>query len=124
MALGLGKHETCIPLSNALTIGKLVYVAEVLEIFSAIVTRISVALFVTRLFAVKAALKRILLAYTVFMALALGATGVLIFLQCRPAKALWDPMVKGKCWSPSTRSFLNYFNGGERLTHSLAQAKN
>jgi hypothetical protein len=103
--------------TDAVTLGMLTYVAEVLEIYSVIFSRVSAALFVIRLFAVTTGLKRFLYGYTIFMATTLSVTGILVFLQCTPSAGLWDPMVQSNCWPSVARSFIDNFNGGEFPAH-------
>jgi hypothetical protein len=33
----------------------------------------------------------------------------IVFFQCSPTKALWDPSVNGKCWRPSVLNDFSYF---------------
>jgi hypothetical protein len=33
----------------------------------------------------------------------------IVFFQCSPTKALWDPMVGGKCWPPHVLNDFSYF---------------
>ena len=71
------------------------------------------ALFVIRLFAVTERLRRILYAYTTFMVISLAVTACLVFGQCTPVEALWDPKLAAtaRCWSPAVRDFIDYYNG-------------
>ncbi|MCJ1386029.1 hypothetical protein MMC17_009154 [Xylographa soralifera] len=123
-ALGLGRHLGCYSLESAITAGKLQYIAEVLEIFSTIFTRTSVALFVIRLFAVTKRLRRLLYAYTGFMIISLAVTGGLVFGQCTPDEALWNPglALTAKCWSPTVRDFIDYYNGAVSILSDLLLA--
>lgn len=114
----------CYQLEAAVNAGELQYVAEVLEIFSTIFARTSVALFVIRLFAVTQRVRRLLYAYTVFMIISLAVTGSLVFGQCTPAKALWNPefAATANCWSPAVRDFINYYNGAVSILSDLILA--
>ena len=123
-ALGLGRHLECFHFETAITARELQYIAEVLEIFSTTFARTSVALFVIRLFAVTQGLRRLLYAYTTFMIISMAVTGCLIFGQCTPAKALWDPELEltAKCWSLTVRIFINYYNGAVSILSDLILA--
>ena len=35
-----------------------------------------------------------------------------IFLQCKPTQALWDPSVQGTCWNPKVFNDYSYFVSG------------
>ena len=93
--------------------GKLQFIAELLDIFSTIFARTSVALFVIRLFAVTQGVRRLLYSYTAFMIISLAVTGSLVFAPCTPAEALWNPTLAptARCWSPIARKFIDYYNG-------------
>lgn len=122
--LGLGRHLGCYSLESAITAAKLQYVAEVLEIFSTIFARTSVALFVIRLFAITERLRRLLYSYTIFMVISLAVTGSLVFGQCTPVGALWNPelLPTAKCWSPTVRNFIDYYNGAVSILSDLLLA--
>ena len=123
-ALGLGRHLECFQPETAITAGELQYIAEVLEKFSTIFARTSVALFVIRLFAVTQDLRRLLYAYTVIMIISLAVTGCLVFGRCTPAKALWNPGLAptAKCWSLTVRNFINYYKGTVSILSDLILA--
>jgi len=42
-----------------------------------------------------------------------SATVLIIYLQCRPIQALWNPNVEGTCWSPQIQVIAGYALGGE-----------
>ena len=40
-----------------------------------------------------------------------ATTVIIILVQCRPIQALWDPTVKGSCWSRLVQEYYSYFQG-------------
>ena len=48
----------------------------------------------------------------------LHCNSILILVQCQPLASLWDPSVKGHCWSPEVPINIGYAQGGE-INHSL-----
>lgn len=38
---------------------------------------------------------------------------IFTFAQCKPVQALWDPMVKAKCWRPESQSHFSTFVGSK-----------
>src|SRR4051812_3838054 len=34
---------------------------------------------------------------------------LIVFFQCSPTAALWNPMINGKCWKPSVLNDFSYF---------------
>ena len=75
------------------------------------------ALFVIRLFAVTQRVRRLLYGYTIFMIISLAITGCLVFGQCTPATALWNPDL-----APTVRDFINYYNGAVSILSDLILA--
>ena len=108
----MGRHLACLSIPDAIQMAKLQYISEVLEVLGAVCARISAAIFVARLFAVTSQMKILIYGYTIVMAAALIATACTVLTQCKPAAAIWDPLVPGKCWPESARQGMNYFNGG------------
>ena len=41
-----------------------------------------------------------------------GATTIVFLAQCRPLEALWNPEVKGHCWSIKVYLYIGYLQGG------------
>lgn len=58
------------------------------------------------------------------MIISLAVTGSLVFGQCTPAKALWNPELAptAKCWSLTVRDFINYYNGTVSILSDLILA--
>lgn len=48
--------------------------------------------------------------------------GVLTMFQCTPAKAAWDPMVKGECWNMHTKLVNIYVGGGYNIATDVILA--
>lgn len=41
-----------------------------------------------------------------------GATAIVFLAQCRPLEALWNPEVKGHCWTVKVYLYIGYLQGG------------
>jgi len=90
---------------------KYLYLAEILAIFAAGLTKISICLFVIRipnskrlvssLYALIGALVVVNLAYA-----------MILCLQCRPIEHLWNPFGPGSCWDSDVYLISGYVQGG------------
>lgn len=121
--LGIGRHmlylsqspELLARLSQAL---KLESIAEVLVICSLVFTKISICLFLLRIFGKN---KKIwkwglysIMAFSI--ATNLGSVAV-IYPSCRPVQKLWNPGLPGTCWRSSAYIAIAEYNGGESPLH-------
>ena len=88
-------------------------IAAPIGIVSGLFTRLSICLFLLRIFGTKVYWRRGLYAIMVFVTAVVIPTVVGLLAQCSPTKKLWDPTVHGSCWSPQTVINLGYFHGGE-----------
>jgi MFS family permease len=81
-------------------------------VMGAALARISIGLFFARMLGSTAPTWRIVL-YVVVALLAIIdlVFSLLLEVQCMPLQRLWDPRVKGTCWSQSARMDLDYVQG-------------
>ena len=93
---------------------KWVSVAEAFGMFSGTCTRVSVCLFLLRIFNAVRAWRLGLYVIMAFVVAIVIPIEVSIFAQCSPTQKLWDPLVHGRCWSPAINVHIGYFNGGKR----------
>lgn len=84
-------------------------------IFSGLFTRLSVCLFLLRIFRSVRGWRLGLYAIMAFTAAAIIPSTVLFLAQCQPIQKQWNPLLPGKCWSSLVVIRMNYFGGGESL---------
>lgn len=113
IVLGYGRHIDCVKHSNLTQIIKIQSVNEILLILSLTFARVSVALLISRIFAVSKRLKICLHGGTAFMVVVMLVTAALIFPRCRPTEKAWKPTVPGHCWSSAANNGLAYLNGSK-----------
>lgn len=97
------------------------YFAELATAFSLFFTRISICLFLMRIFGAIPYWRRILYCAIAFMTLTTIPFIILIMIQCTPMRKTWNPSVHGKCLSSAVVNFAGYYNGrklSRRPTHS------
>ena len=110
---GLGKHIGCISLTGLIHVSKLIIIGEVLLLFSTLFSRVSICVFLLRIFTVNKSWRWTLYAIiglTTALNVILAVTN---FSQCTPRAKLWNPLLPGKCWDHQVILGLAYFQGGE-----------
>lgn len=88
-------------------------IAAPIGIFSGLFTRLSICLFLLRIFGTKSHWRKSLYAIMVFVTAVVIPTVVSLLAQCSPTKKLWNKTLPGHCWSPQTVIDIGYWNGGE-----------
>ena len=88
-------------------------IAEPIGTSSGLCTRLSICLFLLRIFLTKRVWRWGLYAVMVFVTAVIIPTIVCLLVQCSPVQKLWDPLLPGSCWSPQTVIDIGYFNGGK-----------
>ena len=78
---------------------KYAWIAQMPIVLALTVARISIAAFLLRLFAANKWLKWFLIVMTIVNTIFAILPLIMIFTQCTPVEALWDPPV-GQCWDP------------------------
>ena len=127
---GLGRHVYYLSLSpeflaDLTQVTKWQFLGEFLLCISLFFTRISICLFLLRIFGAMPHWRRILYYVIAFMTLMNISSMMVVITQCRPLRKNWDPLVHGKCVSPAVVTFAAYFYGGElshRYTHVQAKS--
>lgn len=111
---GMGRHSFCLNPNEILDIVKWGLFSQVFVSISLGLTKISVCVFMLRV--VDNAQKRITRFLWVLIGFVAAAhfVQVLLFLvQCRPLEALWNPFLKGRCFSLHIVYMIAYTNFGE-----------
>lgn len=88
-------------------------IAAPIGIFSGLCARLSVCLFLLRIFRAKTEWKLGLYAVMIFATTVIIPTIVSLLAQCTPVQKLWNPALPGSCWSPQSVIDLGYFTGGK-----------
>ncbi|CRG82709.1 hypothetical protein PISL3812_00053 [Talaromyces islandicus] len=109
VSAGMGRHLEYLsnPKYSALQIAKWNAIYQILNVSGALLTKISIGLFLLRL---KQSRKFTIAVWGVLTPLFI-TTLILCFvvgLQCRPLRALWTPTIKGQCISPETPLNVSY----------------
>lgn len=106
---GLGMHQNTLSSENARRALEFQWIYQPVLVASTIISRISVAILVIRLFPTKIALKRFLITLTAFNAVIGILALTMIFTQCAPSRKLWDDKVAGHCISGNVQRDLAIF---------------
>lgn len=96
---------------NVVTALKYSSIAEPIGILSGLCTRLSICLFLLRIFGTKQEWRWGLYAVMVLATAVIIPTMVSLLAKCSPVQKLWDPRVPGKCWQAQTAIDISYFNG-------------
>ena len=96
---GFGKHQASLPLRDAIQAIKYAWIAQMPIVLALTMARISIAAFLLRLFAARKWLKWFLIVMTIINTIFAIVPLVMIFSQCSPVNALWNPPI-GHCWDP------------------------
>ena len=124
---GLGRHVYYLFLSPEFLadLGQVLkwqYLAELATAFSLFFTRISICLFLMRIFGAIRYWRRTLYCAIAFMTLTTIPSIILIITQCTPMRKTWDPSVHGRCLSSSVVNFIGYYNG-RKLSRGPTRSK-
>ena len=114
---GLGRHEYYLSLTPELLLqlvklSKWQFLSEILTAFSLLITRLSVCLFLLRIFGTIRQWKWSLYIATGFIIITNLSSLSIILAECRPVSKNWNPLIPGKCVSPAVVNFEAYYNGG------------
>ncbi len=118
---GLGRHEYYLSLTPELLlqlvqVSKWQFLSEIVTNFSLLVTRLSVCLFLLRIFGTLKQWKWILYIVTGFVLITNLSSLAILLAECRPLSKNWNPLIPGKCVSPAVINFEAYYNGGESFS--------
>ena len=118
---GLGQHIGCLSKANIILTNKIQAVGEIPIMLSTLFSRVSVCLFLLRIFSVNLSWRwtlYIIIALTVATNVACGAA---ILLQCQPRAKLWNPTISGECWSSVDEVAIGQIQGGKSVTVETPQ---
>ena len=111
---GFGRHIYYLNTAQVMRIGKLYFITGLLANVDICVVKISVSLFLLRIGGLQRWLKAVLYATIVLLVSSTSATSVIIFVQCRPITANWDPIIRraARCLSNSILTDVLYCSAG------------
>lgn len=123
---GLGRHIYYLSLTPGFLADfnqamKWHFFAEMSTFFSLFFTRISVCLFLLRIFGASPYWRWTLYCAIAFIAVTNTSSITILIAECRPLRRNWDLSVPGKCVSSTVKTFTAYYNAGKlfyRSTHS------
>ena len=111
---GLGRHIYYLDVVQVNRFEKLNFVVELFVNLDICVVKTSVALFLLRIGGLRRWLRVSLFATIALLVSSTSATIIIIFVQCRPIAAIWDPTVKptANCLSASALKDASYVSAG------------
>ena len=122
---GLGRHIFYLSQSQhtleQLSEGtKLQYMNQIIIIVGVMFIKVSIALFLLRIFGLGQKMWWRWSLYLVMWITVLTSlsSAIIVLTQCRPLRKLWNPVVHGSCWNPETVVAVGEYNGGEPLPTS------
>lgn len=98
---GLGRHFLTLDRAQAAHGVKLLRIAEFFLIFSTIFLKVSISLFLKRLFFTSKKWKIFFWCFIAFNSVTSAIDAVIIFPQCTPVEYNWNKGIKGHCWPDS-----------------------
>lgn len=113
---GVGKHSAFVSLPDQLEGLKYSHALQPPWVFSLLFTRVSVCLFLLRLFSTNRKRQYALYAFIGFMtviSISIVLTPTLGY--CRPRMKYWYPLRPGKCVTAKVRDGINYYTTGKLL---------
>ena len=109
---GYGRHQASLPLENVVQAVKYAWIAQMPIVLALTIARVSIAAFLLRLFAANKWLKWFLLVMTLVNTIFAILPLIMIFAQCTPVTALWDPPT-GHCWNPKIQRDFAVVSSGQ-----------
>ncbi|KAF2124902.1 hypothetical protein P153DRAFT_425966 [Dothidotthia symphoricarpi CBS 119687] len=107
--LGAGRHRVHVDPESFKEGFRLNFVTQPIYLIAICLVKISVGFFLLRI-AVATVYRRIIISTMVFMGVYTVGCFLTIMLQCTNLALLWDPYVKGTCWSDQTITTLSLLN--------------
>ena len=109
--LGLGRYDYYLSPTASINILKSLFPVGLLGFWASSLARVSIGSMLLRLEI--STVWRVMLWVLILIQLAL-AIGADIFqlLQCRPIRALWEPVPDAVCWTPGTSQSFGYIYSG------------
>lgn len=117
---GLGRHIGCLSLTDIILADKYQAIGEIPIMISTLFSRVSVCLFLLRIFAVNISWR-----WTLYIIIALTAgtniaCGTAIMLRCQPLAKEWNPAIPGRCWTPTNQVTVGQVQGAISVFLDLA----
>ena len=110
---GIGMHIECVELHDVVVALRYSFVGMVVLVFAGLCARLSILLFLLRLFSVNRVWRQLLYIIMAILTVTNLVSAALVLPQCHPLAKLWNPELPGTCWSPQVRVNVGRFNGGE-----------
>lgn len=110
---GGGRHIVCLPPGQIYPVLKWSTLAQICNVIGIGFVKISVCLCVLRIIdRARQRLSQFLWILIAFVATSHFVQMLIFLIQCRPMQAIWDPNVKGTCFSPHVTYTAGYTNYG------------
>lgn len=107
------RHLIYVPIENAVPVARSMLLAQVFNICAFGTSKFAVGYQLLRVLQRTSHWRKAFIWTLITLTLIYNVIeAVLTMFQCTPAKAAWDPMVKGKCWSMNTKLANIYAGGG------------
>ena len=114
---GGGRHLYYLTATQVEYTTKVDWISQPFNIMSLATGKISVALLLLRLLGPSAIWQKWFLYISIILTFIIGSlTSIFTFVQCDPARALWEGPIKvpnAKCWNPSTQLDFSLFCGSK-----------
>lgn len=101
--LGFGKPDSDLTYPQAVEIMKWIYILVTPGIFVSVLSRVSSAILLTRIFGREKWFKRFVIGFTGLQVLCGCLLILFVWLQVSPVQGLWDPMLPARRWDPAVK---------------------
>ena len=108
---GQGRHIQYLQLDTAVEALKYIFIGEFILILDMAVVKLSVTLFLLR-FGLRKWLRWVVITSISLLSLSTVAFIIILFSQCKPITANWDPRVSGICYGPNVLMIVLYITTG------------
>ena len=122
---GFGKHITNLSLQQLMTIGRWIFISEVVSIISIYFVRISVCFFVLRMISrTHKIFRRVVIGLMALLSVLVLVNLLIFCLQCIPIEHLWNPELPAHCLASSRIYTITQAFNGNSDPHGVHFAKN
>ena len=112
---GLGQHLVYLEPKHAILVAKWNRIGQMPWVISNMFIKLSISVFLYRIFATKSSSKRALYPIIVLNIIGNLASFTTILSQCTPVDKLWNPSIPGKCWDANIQLDIGIFQGCKSL---------
>lgn len=119
---GFGRRMSSLPPTRIVTALKWSLISQMPIVLALQIARISIAIFLLRIFSKHVSLRRFLYVWTTINTIAAVVPLIVQYSQCRPARRLWDKSVNGTCLDPTIERDLQVLSsceGNSLWTHDF-----